>query len=649
MLILPFLLMLAHGGIQNASLSITWAFFSPFMALLYTQKKEAMLWLGAFFIIILTAVLIDPYIPHPELSYTFKKILFIIDSVAVFGGIYLLLEYFIYKTEDDVSNNISFLQSYKDAIDANLIVTKTDIDGNITFANQIFYDITGFTPNETLGKNHNLIRHPDTPDELYHDLWQTILAKKTWSGVIKNRKKDGSAYWVEATISPILDKDSNIVEFIAIRYDVTEVMQKQEELTRLLHTDALTGLRNRKALFRDKNQSKQHSLALINIDNFSQINNLYGEGFGDQVLIRFSQLLEHAIKAQQKCRVYRFGGDEFVVLSYERDPQVLYNNLEKLIEYIHTHPLHINDQKILLNISAGVSLEDNKDLIETASMALKLARREKKHIFFFDKSLSLNHEYENNLKWTKEIKQAIAEDRVTLHYQAIKDNKTDTITKYETLIRIIDTDGNIISPANFLEIAKRSRLYKELTKIVIEKSFSYFQDKKVHFSVNITVEDILDSEINSFILQSIEQYEVGPYLSFELVETESIEQFTEVEEFINNVKKYGCKISIDDFGTGYSNFEYLMRLQADYIKIDGSIIRNVVSDKKSALITSIIVSFAKEMGMVTIGEFVENEEIDNKLKELGVDKSQGYFIAKPQDKLDSEEDVTKSSEKNNEA
>ncbi|MFT7859473.1 MAG: EAL domain-containing protein [Sulfurimonas sp.] len=633
MLLLPFFMMWNLGGFEDGSNTMIWAFLAPIMALLYTDKKEPLYWLFAFLVLLGISTAIDPLLTDRKIDYTFKEFFFLLNTAAVLSGIFILLKHFLNRTKDDVNNNISFLQSYKTTIDKNLIVTKTDLAGNITFANENFYKISGFSEDETLGHNHNIVRHPETDPEVYREIWDTILNKKTWNGQLKNRAKDGSTYWVETAISPILDKDNNIVEFIAIRHNITELISKQETLTKLLYTDTLTGLKNRKALLKDKNNNIQHSLVLINIDNFSQINNLYGESFGDNVLKKFSAFLNSAVEQRESCELYRFAGDEFVVLSVERDPKQLVSNIEDMIQFLHDTPLHIDEQEISLGISVGISLEENHRLLETASMALKSAKRDSKHIALYSEELSLNKEYANNLKWVKEIKAAINNDRILLYYQAIKDNQTDQITKYETLIRLLDAKGNIVAPNMFLEIAKRSKLYKQLTKIVIEKSFQFFQDKDFQFSVNITIEDILDPEINAFIIDALKKYQIGKQVSFEIVETEGIEQFHVVEEFINSVKSYGAKISIDDFGTGYSNFEYLMRLQADYIKIDGSIIKNIIHDKKSELITSIIVAFAKEMDMKTIGEFVESEAIDDKLKELGVDKSQGYFIDKPKDKL----------------
>lgn len=352
-----------------------------------------------------------------------------------------------------------------------------------------------------------------------------------------------------------------------------QLLRYTKELQTMLYTDSLTQLKNRTALLKDKSETNPLVLILMNIDRFSQINNLFGENFGNKVLIAFSELLQKNLEAHASCDVYRLGGDEFVILSHEKNTQKLIQNVAHIINYIHETPLEIDDQEISLSISVGISDEDPENMLPTASMALKAARRNKKSVLFYTKELSLNDEYENNIRWIREIKEAIKEDRILLYYQPIMDNDSNTINKYETLIRLRDKEGNIIAPTHFLEIAKRSKLYKKLTKIVIEKSFAAFKDNNYDFSINLTIDDILDKHISSMIFATLERYNISERVIFEIVESESIENFEKVEAFIKKVKSYGCKIAIDDFGTGYSNFEHLMKLQADFIKIDGSIIK----------------------------------------------------------------------------
>ena len=412
-----------------------------------------------------------------------------------------------------------------------------------------------------------------------------------------------------------------------------ELMESNKKLQTMLYTDSLTQLKNRRALIEEKCKSKGISLALLNIDRFSQINDLYGENFGDKVLIQFSILLQNCLQQFNGYDLYRLGSDEFVIISKNSNAKELSRNITHILDKISQTAIEIDDQEILLNITAGISNEIKQQLLPSANMALKAARREGVNLEIYSNSLSLNDEYENNIYWIKEIKEAIKDDRIILFYQPIIDNKKSEAKKFETLIRLIDKDGNIVTPYHFLEIAKKSKLYKELTKIVIKKSFETFKKNDYEFSINLTIDDILDHKITEMIFEMLQKYQLSDRLIFEIVESESIENFKAVGEFIKHVKAYGCRIAIDDFGTGYSNFEHLMKLQADFIKIDGSIIKEITHNKRSELITSVIVAFAKGMNIETIGEYVENEAIHNKLIDLGVNKSQGYYFGEPKPNL----------------
>jgi len=650
-LILPFLLMWSLGGFTQSSYIFIWAFFAPITALIHDKSKKSLYWLYSFTSLVIFSALIDQWLIeniHIELSQIAIEIFFILNISVALSGIYFLIQYFIGEKDKNTDeqlrskhaallhntkelyDNISFLKSYKSNIDNNLIVTRTDINGIITFANENFYEVTGFNEEDIIGKNHNVVRSKNTPAEVFEQLWKTILDKRTWHGTLQNRRKDGSSYWVDTTISPILDKDNEIVEFIAIRHNITKLIQHQDELTNMLYVDALTGLQNRNALLKDIETGPELSCTLINIDNFSHINNLYGESFGNKVLIEFSNFLYERIKDDLDSKLYRLSGDEFVIVSTQRETKEVEKQAHLLIKDNSATPIIIEEQHISLSVTIGISVQENSQLLTTSNMAIIAARKEFTNIKTYTQELSLNDEYENNLRWIKEIKDAIEDDRITMFYQPIIDNAGKGVKKFETLIRLIDKKGHIVTPHYFLEIAKKAKLYKQLTKIVIRKSFDAFKDNEYDFSINITIEDILDKEITQYIVDTLHKYKISNRVIFEIVESESIEDFDEIEKFITMIKAYGCRISIDDFGTGYSNFEHLMRLQADFIKIDGSIIKEITTDKRSALITSVIVAFAKEMNIQTIGEYVETKEINDKLISLGVDKSQGYYFDEPQ-------------------
>jgi len=231
---------------------------------------------------------------------------------------------------------------------------------------------------------------------------------------------------------------------------------------------------------------------------------------------------------------------------------------------------------------------------------------------------------------TQNLKRAIEEDRIVLYKQAIVDNTSNQVIKYECLIRMIDEDRNVILPIDFLGIAKNSNLYQKLTNIVIEKSFKHFSQNSDEFSINLAIEDILSPKFLEFFKAKLQKYEnIGRRLTIEVVEDEGIENFDKVNHFINEVRKFGCKIAIDDFGTGYSNFEYLMKIKADYIKIDGSMIQNIDENEESRKVVELMVEFTKRFGIKTIAEFVHSNTVLNAVNAIGIDASQGFYFDKP--------------------
>ena len=198
----------------------------------------------------------------------------------------------------------------------------------------------------------------------------------------------------------------------------------------------------------------------------------------------------------------------------------------------------------------------------------------------------------------------------------------------------LNDGGKIMSPFFFLDIAKKSGQYLQLTKRMIDSSFEYFKDKEFEFSVNFTFEDIANEEVSNYVLEKIKEYDIGRKIVFEIVESEEIDDFELIDGFFHKIRDLGCKIAIDDFGSGYSNFEYLIKLDADYIKIDGSLIKDVLVSKGNENIITMIINFAKDQGFKTIAEFVSSKEILEKVKYLGVDYVQGYYIHEPSDKIE---------------
>jgi len=229
------------------------------------------------------------------------------------------------------------------------------------------------------------------------------------------------------------------------------------------------------------------------------------------------------------------------------------------------------------------------------------------------------------------VKYAIENEKILLYYQPIFNNKTLEIEKYEVLFRIEDENGNIVSPGDILSVIKETKYYRYLTEKIITKALETLEKyKDVRFSINISYEDIADDYIkNRVILNKCSNKNLKNRLVFEILESESIKDFKNVREFVENIRKCDIKFAIDDFGSGYSNFLYLAELKPDYLKIDGSLIRDIHKKEELRKIVETINCFAHSQGIKTIAEFVHSDEVFNIVKEIGIDYSQGFYLGKP--------------------
>lgn len=409
--------------------------------------------------------------------------------------------------------------------------------------------------------------------------------------------------------------------------NIQKLMAKEQMIESQLR-DELTGIKNRTALFNDMEIIEGIMiLAVFNIDFFSTINDYYGYERGDQLLKIFAKRLVEIVGDDN---VYRISGDEFAVIRTNTIlDQECRERLLEIIQALETYRFPLNGHDVTLNISAGVASAEHSNVYNLAHIALKEAKNRRTKVIFFDDYKMLEAKTRNNIIMVNKIKSAIENDRIVPYFQGIVDNKTKKIVKYEALIRLIDEDGSVLSPFAFLEHAKKSKLYDELTKIMITKTFNAFEALDVEFSINLTLQDIQCQETRGFLYEILQNSKAAKRAVFEIVESEGIENFEEVALFILILKSYGCKVAIDDFGTGYSNFSYLSKLDIDYIKIDGSLIKNINSDADHLLTVESILFFAHRKGIETIAEFVEDEETFTKLSELGVTYTQGYLFSIP--------------------
>ncbi|WP_178862210.1 EAL domain-containing protein [Thiomicrorhabdus cannonii] len=405
-----------------------------------------------------------------------------------------------------------------------------------------------------------------------------------------------------------------------------EVAQKTRELENLYQRDPLTGLFNRSKLLSDLEKhasaSPTKGFILIDIDGFKELNDLFGNEMGDRLLVCLAKNLQTLIPDTRE--VYRVGGDEFLVWV-----NALPDETERRLLELHhslTENLQDNDlQPILFSITI-VAAEESSQPLSTLEMTMRHAKNKKKDVLLYSPLHDQHQLYMHNLNTTQLLKRAIAEERIIPVFQPLLNLKTGQIDKYECLIRIADGE-QLMPPGKFLEVAKKSKLYAQMTGIMLQKSFAKFAESTTQFSINLSYEDIVGEEIPR-TLERLLTPGIAPRVTFEILETEGIENYEQVSAFIHKVKALGCRIAIDDYGTGYSNLEHLLKLQIDILKIDGSLIESLPQPHALAIVQS-IVFFAKQLNITTVAEFVSSADIYEWVNKLGIDYAQGYYVGRP--------------------
>lgn len=406
------------------------------------------------------------------------------------------------------------------------------------------------------------------------------------------------------------------------------------------YTDELTGLPNRAQLLHELQQDSGVTLILINLDRFREINGLFGDACGDYILKEVALRLEGHIGSMkwEGARLYRLSGDEFAIQAPRRKPELIETDLESLLRCLRRTPVYWQNHQINLSatLSAAVPWYDaprQHSLFIHAKEALREARKQGLHYRVYDGSQPLEQQFEHNQIWAGRLREALDNERLVAWYQPILNNTTGRIDKFECLVRMLDQEGNPASPGHFLGVAGKLRLDRHITRIMIERCFARFQDTPLQFSINLSYGDLQDAELTGFILEKLDETGVGSRVIFEILESDSIDNYDQVKAFVDQAKERGCRIAIDDFGTGYSNFEHLLQLRVDLIKIDGSLIRNLDSDSNARRVTRGIVGLARSMKIETVAEFVHSPAIQKEVLRLGISFSQGALIGMPSPEL----------------
>lgn len=438
-------------------------------------------------------------------------------------------------------------------------------------------------------------------------------------------KDDGSVIWI---------KDFTVVEYhhnndlpSTIKgYIIDNTMERiaDERASYFTHYDQLTGLPNRQKMIEDMKANPPLGCAIFNIDSFREINDYFGVANGDKVLI---QLAEESKKMWDTT--YRIGGDEFAVLLYKNiSLSALKELIENILVDIDKVTFTVGGEKVKIRFRVGIAFGVEK-LLTRADIALHRAKEKKIPYALYEIADNIEDIYQKNIQMASAVHRALSDGRIICHYQPIVNVSNGETNKYETLVRMIDEEGKIIPPVEFLPIAKKMQLYSQITQSVIHQACIMFATRSEEFSVNLSIDDIENPYTVQDIVNTIIKTDTANRIVFEILESEGIENYESVIRFATQVRALGAKIAIDDFGTGYSNFDHILRLNVDYIKIDGSLIRRIVENPRHRIIVETIVQFAQKMGAETIAEFVSSEEIFEVVNEMGIKYSQGYYTGKP--------------------
>jgi len=521
------------------------------------------------------------------------------------------------KLQDEAMRGLHLLHQYQQVTDKNSIVSKMDPEGILTYINEEYCKISGYSIEELIGKHFSVVNHPDSPQSFQNQIWDTIKNKKEmWHGIVRNCSKSDNTYYVKSAIKPIVDRGGDIIEFMGIHYDITDIMNPKKQL-------------------QDLTDSAEESMVLIiKIEGFDDIEKYYGHILSEKIEEKFADKLLKLIPSE--CRfekIYILGDGEYAFAKDKKncnlDEKDIVLELKQFQNDINDVEINIGD--IDYDVSVIISFAYGKEALENAKYGLKELLRTN-HDFIQASNLieQERRTAKENIKTLKMVKKAIDNYRIISYFQPIINNKTKKIEKYESLVRLINEDGEVLSPFFFLDVAKKGKYYAQITHLVLENSFNALKNTTMDISINLSALDIEKSATRKKLHDLLEKNAKDAHrIVFELLEDEKIKDFELIKKFVKDIKGYGAKIAIDDFGAGYSNFERLLNYQPDMLKIDGSLIKNIETNSYSLSVVKTIVAFAKEQNIKIIAEYVENENIYNILHSLGVDYSQGYYFGKP--------------------
>ena len=523
----------------------------------------------------------------------------------------------------------------------------TDEHNNIVEVNPAFSRITGYSPEEVLGKNPRMLQSGRQSPEFYREMWHTLFAQDHWQGEIWNRRKNGDLFAQWATLSLIRDQHGKVHRHVAQFSDITDKKLKDDLIWKQANFDVLTGLPNRR-LFLDRLEQemrKAHrngqplALMFIDLDRFKEVNDTLGHAQGDQLLVEAAQRILGCVR--ESDTVARLGGDEFtVVLPEFRNPL----HVERIAQDIITRlskPFSLGSEEIG-NISASIGITlfpndatDLDGLLRHADQAMYAAKSEGRNRFSYFTE-SMQRAAREKLLLGNDLRHALARGQLEIHYQPIVELVNKRIVKAEALLRWHHPQRGLVGPAVFIPLAEELGLIPEIGSWVFREAIACVERWYKQFGV------LLPVSVNKSPAQFTEKTGTDGWLSMlaeiglpgagitvEITEGLLLNESPSVQQRLLEFRNNGIEVSIDDFGTGFSSLSYLKRFHIDYLKIDRAFISNLTSEESDKALTEAIIVMAHKLGIKTVAEGVETDEQLELLRGFGCDYAQGYLLAPP--------------------
>jgi len=522
----------------------------------------------------------------------------------------------------------------------------TNIDGVIEYVNHAFESTTGYSAAEAIGRKPNIVKSGRHDNAFYEKLWKTILEGEVYRDVIINRRKDGSLYYEEKSITPLKDGNGNVINFISAGMDITTRMQAEEQLQHLAYHDVLTGLPNRTlfmerlthALLQRHCGDAKVAVLFLDVDRFKAINDTLGHESGDRFLQSFARLLLGCVRSGDT--VSRFGGDEFAILIENVDSvEAVTAVAEKVLQAL-SKPFRVEGPDLYMTTSIGIAIypddADNANiLLKQADSAMYQAKESGRNNFkFYSNEMSVRAS--RRLLLESHLRSALERGEFHVNYQPQVDARNGVIIGAEALLRWNHPELGMVSPMEFIPVLEDIGMIGEVGRWVLytacrqAKAWNEASSYPIRIAVNISGRQFSDASLKGQVCSILDEVGLAHHLlELEITESVLMQDDKATMENLRELHGQGMKLSIDDFGTGYSSLSYLKRFPVDCLKIDRSFVRDITTDPDDATIVSAIIAMAHRLNLEVVAEGVETEAQLNYLRQSNCDIVQGYFYSPP--------------------